>query len=335
MNGCPDAEIMKVYASWNGASWERNFETIPTGDDRDNMTSHCVALDWADGLEIDLEDYLPELLAPYKDELRYVVNSEDIDGTTIEVEEDEPDDLFPEIYHVEMRQGDTTLDRLWIVVPSPQTRTEFETWVSSNATNAAWLDQLPQPPSKILVNAAGDASLPPAASANWRVADHFSTNDYMHPKAVYELRSTPIQGGHGHQATYDAQGNIITESIKAGTADYVSPSFSFIYGWHPASHRDEDVHPYIRALQLDGNPVHPGNSHGVLTKSVPRNLTRPPLHVGPFTREYLLRRPTTPKEFRTYHESQGLARRNLCHRRIAICRYAANRGVHSAVLLRR
>jgi hypothetical protein len=115
----------------------------------------------------------------------------------------------------------------------------------------------------------------------------------MHPKAVYELRASSLFNEHGHQATYDAQGNIITESIKAGTADFSTP-YPVIIGWRPINHRENDVHPYIRALQLDGNPVLPIDKSGGVSISFPRNLNRPPLRVGPFTQQYLDRRPTTP-----------------------------------------
>ena len=115
----------------------------------------------------------------------------------------------------------------------------------------------------------------------------------MHPKAVYELRSKPVTGGHGHQATYDAQGYIIPETIKAGTADFAFPA-TYIKLKRLEKHREKDVKPYIRALQLDGNPVHPIDSSGNISTFWTRNLTLPPLRVGPFTQQYLQRRPTTP-----------------------------------------
>lgn len=293
---CPDGTNITIYAGWKhgGDLLERNFETIPTGSDADDLTSHCIAIDWTANLEIDLEDYLPGLLMPHKDELRYRVNGDMIEGTTITFGKEEPDDLFPEIYFVEMCNGSgATLDRLWITVLSSVTGTEFNTWVSNNATNAAWLTQLPQPPSKIIVDSLGNASLPSAASANWNAPEPFPANSYMHPKAVYELRSNPISGGHGHQATYDAGGNLITESIKAGTADYASPAKKG-YLIRLGNHRKEDVKPYIRALQLDGNPVFPINLSGERSSFWTRNLSRPPLRVGPFTQQYLDRRPTNP-----------------------------------------
>ena len=273
--------------------WERNFETIPTGSAEDDETSHCHAIDWSKNLEIDLEEYLPDWLLDYKDKLRYRANGAIVEGTTIYVGKDKPDDLLPDIYHVEVCKTEgATLDRLWIVVLDPETRTNFNNWVSENTTNSTWLSLLPKPPSKLTITS-GLVSLPSAASSNWNPPEIFSTNNFMHPKAVYELRSKPVSGGHGHQATYDAQGNLITESIKAGTADIASPSERRKLG-RVSTHKYEDVHPYIRALQLDGNPIHPDNALGIITRFAPRNLSRPPLRVGPFTEQYLQLRPPVP-----------------------------------------
>ena len=294
---CPKTHHWSIWAGYaHGGEkpWERNFETIPTGSAEDDETSHCHAIDWSKNLEIDLEEYLPDWLLDYKTKLQYRANGTIVDGTKIKAKEEEPNDLFPDIYHVEVCKEDgATLDRLWIVVLSIKTRTEFNTWLINNSTNATWLSQLPQPPSKLLVNSTGKASLPSEASGNWYDPERFPANSYMHPKAVFELRSKPISGGHGHQATYDEQGNLITESIKAGTADYATPSPK-MYAKRLSNHRKEDVKPYIRALQLDGNPVVPVDSSGSQSDFWTRNLSRPPLHVGPFTQQYLERRPTTP-----------------------------------------
>ena len=292
---CPDADILDVYAGWKHGGekpWERDFETIPTGKPADDLTSHCYALDWVQGQEINLEEYLPELLAPFKDNFSYRVNNEDIEDSTITVGK-KPKELLPTIYHVEiLNDADTTLDRLWIVVLNPDTRSKFNAWVSENATNAAWLANLPPPPDRLIING-GDATLPASASANWNAPEPFPPNNYMHPKAVYELRSKPIAGGHGHQATYDGSGNLIIESIKAGTADFASPSKKYML-MRLDDHRVTDVKPYIQALQLDGNPVFSIDSSGNISTFWTRNLYRPPLRVGPFTRQYLQRRPTTP-----------------------------------------
>ena len=257
------------------------------------MTSHCHAIDWTDGLEIDLEEYLPDWLLSHKDKLRFQVNGTIISGSKIPPCK-KPDDMEPQIYLVEMcDEENTTLDRLWIVVLNPDTRIEFNNWVTENATNSSWLADLPPPPSRIIFDSLGKASLPSAAIANWNPPEQLPPDGFMHPKAIYELRSNSIHDGHGHQATYDAKGNLITESIKAGTADFTTP-YPAVLWWKPTNHREKDVKPYIRALQLDGNPVTPTDNSGSNSTFWTRKLSRPPLRVGPFTNQYLDRRPSTP-----------------------------------------
>jgi hypothetical protein len=47
-----------------------------------------------------------------------------------------------------------------------------------------------------------------------------------------------------------------------------------------------DAQPFIRALQLDGNPVYPTDFN--------RNLNRPCIHKGANTDNYIQRRPVLP-----------------------------------------
>ena len=58
---CPETETLDIWAGFaHGGEkpCERNFETIPTGDPKDDNTSHCHAIDWSDGLEIDLAGFI-------------------------------------------------------------------------------------------------------------------------------------------------------------------------------------------------------------------------------------------------------------------------------------
>lgn len=110
--------------------------------------------------------------------------------------------------------------------------------------------------------------------------------------AAWEMRSKPDADGHGHQATYDNAGSLITSTIAAGTADKVSPGSW--YDKRTANHRNIDVIPYIMALQLDGNPVWADNLTGLIRNIVPSRLDRPCIYVGTETEEYLRLRPTPP-----------------------------------------
>jgi len=111
---------------------------------------------------------------------------------------------------------------------------------------------------------------------------------YLHHDAKYEMRSNPVSDKHGHQAMYDDQGQLITAPIAAGTADLYAPFDSLGIPSSAKKHRKEDVYPFIRALQLDGNPVHPNN------KKVPTNLTRPCIYMGLNTDKYIKKRPVLP-----------------------------------------
>jgi hypothetical protein len=109
---------------------------------------------------------------------------------------------------------------------------------------------------------------------------------FLHHDAKYEMRSKPTSGGHGHQAMYNIGGQLITAPIAAGTADMYAPFDSLGTPSSAKNHRDQDVYPFIRALQLDGNPV--------LPRDIYRNLTRPCIYKGPYTDKYIKKRPVLP-----------------------------------------
>lgn len=58
--------------------------------------------------------------------------------------------------------------------------------------------------------------------------------------------SSVILGGHGNQATYDINGNLITSGVAAESADYVHTSDKL-------GHLNYDVLPFLEAAELDGN----------------------------------------------------------------------------------
>lgn len=165
-------------------------------------------------------------------------------------------------------------------------------------TNQTWLQLLPPPFESIVIsvstNAFGSVStnaVDPEPNGNfWTKPKRIKT--YFHPRAAFEMRSYPVAGGHGHQACYDANGILIRSGVSAGTADFVSTVNS--WGWTVPSpgHREHDVWPFIRALQLDGNPCLPNHV------DVPTNLKRPMIFQGPHLEAYLLLRPPLPTGIR-------------------------------------
>jgi hypothetical protein len=88
---------------------------------------------------------------------------------------------------------------------------------------------------------------------------------------------------------------LITEPIAAGTADIFAPYTLEDKPLKSFTHRNKDVYPFIRALQLDGNPVH-SVSMTVLFGLVdaPTNLTRPCIYKGTRIQQYIQRRPVLP-----------------------------------------
>ena len=197
-----------------------------------------------------------------------------------------PEDMEPDIYLVELRyrprpEPHNVFDRLWVVVNSPVTLARFNKWLD-DYVNVNWALALHPPFSRILPS--GKSPDP----NTWHDAEWKST--YLHHDAVWNMRSKPVKGGHGHQACYDANRNLIMTTIAAGTADFYTPYiFLGIPNW--TNHRDQDVYPYIRALQLDGNPVFPTNV------VIPEQLNRPCLHEGVNTHEYIRCRPVLPTGF--------------------------------------
>ena len=102
------------------------------------------------------------------------------------------------------------------------------------------------------------------------------------------MRSRQVAGDRGHQACYDARGFLITQGIAAGSADFVSTVNSWGYTVISPGHRKHDVYPFIRALQLDGNPCLPN------FVDAPTNLKRPCLYQGAYLKQYLECRPAIP-----------------------------------------
>jgi hypothetical protein len=201
--------------------------------------------------------------------------------------------MLPTVRNIVLCDADGTevYDRFWLVVNAPTDKTEFDNWYAEYSTNLAWTAWIPRPPASldITTNASGvvTASIPATFTdhASWSSPHSFGPSDHMHHDAKYELRSETVDQS-GNQATYDADGNLITVTIAAGTADYCQP-FDYFGNprWDP-EHRNTDVYPYVRALQLDGNPGCP-----VPKSWTPRNISRPCIRQGQNLDRYLFCRP--------------------------------------------
>ncbi len=172
----------------------------------------------------------------------------------------------------------------------------FDFWSTNEPLQQDWINLLPPPfeTIQITTNSLGEVSAcdPEPNGFDWNPPEKVEQSIYIHHDAVYEMRSTPVPGRHGHQATYDSNGVLIRSGIAAGTADKVSPA-SILNG-STSAHRDSDVKPFIAAIQLDGNPVRPTNMTDWFTEAVPSRLNRPCLYEGKNLRKYIECRPTLP-----------------------------------------
>lgn len=146
-----------------------------------------------------------------------------------------------------------------------------------------WLDELPA--AYLSLGPGGTDPEPPTSPGDqdWEAPERFDDDDYYHPDAEFEMRSIETDGGHGHQACYDIDGDFIPSGVSAGTADLVHNSHKVL----DPTHKDEDVFPFIRAAQLDGNPVDAYDF-------VPLHLNRPMMYEGDNIEEYLRLRPPIP-----------------------------------------
>lgn len=268
-------------------------------DETDEKTDHTIGLVWRANGETNLMSLIGP--SPLPDDIRtnlYFTSCIDAKGAKTEVADnilafgDRPDDLKPTIYHIEVRyrpRPDEIFDRMWIVINSPSTLASFNKWVAKN-TDTSWTTNLPPPFASIKVTNNNPADPEPPTgifsdSGVWHYPE--SKKSYLHHNSPFEMRSKPVRILlHGHQAMYDANGILIESTIAAGTADLWAPYDADNNLYLNFNHLEEDVKPFIRALQLDGNPVHPTDVY--------RNLSRPCIYQGDYTDTYIKKRPTLP-----------------------------------------
>jgi YD repeat-containing protein len=161
------------------------------------------------------------------------------------------------------------------------TRQHFDEWLRAERADTAWLQSLPPVYSRLLP---GNRNPEPedCHPRRWPVLRPMKSN--FHPGAAWEMRSTIQADGSGHQATYDAQGNLIRTGAGVGTADRASPRPYQLL--RLLAHRNRDVKPFVWAAQLDGNPVQPA----LLYSGIDRPITRMGEHIA----DYLRVRPPFP-----------------------------------------
>jgi len=260
-------------------------------EDAYRKTEHCLGVIWSDGGSTNLLTllHLNDLTDGILSNLYFTAQT-DAKGEKNVVTNNvleflgKPNDMEPRVFHIELRhreKGDAVFDRLWLVVNSPETLVRFNLWYAINSANMDWTLTLPPPFTSIDIS----GKLVSPDKNKWETPEKKST--YLHHNAVYDMRSERVTGGYGHQACYDAKGFLITNTIAAGTADLVAPYWKGMPVF-AKEHRNEDVYPFIRALQLDGNPCL------VKTLTIPKTLSRPCVYQGDYLDQYLKCRPIIP-----------------------------------------
>jgi len=265
----------------------RNLVLIPTNDPQSDETDHCLGLVWEENGTVDLFSLLAPGYEPLRSSLSFQFGNEAASTNQLWEYGARPADLAPTIRHVSLLHAGTTkpLDHLWLVVNSPMTYTNFADWKTAS-NNLSWTNGLPRPYDSIEITNGTPQDPEPGAPNLWAAPSRINPRSYMHHDAVFEMRSTPV-GQHGHQATYNASGRLITKTIAAGTADFYTP-MSISVQYFTELHRHADVRPFLRSLTLDGNPTPPR------VQWKPTALVRPALYEGSYIRDYLQLRPTIP-----------------------------------------
>jgi hypothetical protein len=287
---CPATSNTVTWLGFQHASPvnTRNLSQIITPDPKD-LADHCMAVTWANGGKINLYSLLASVCDPYKDDLSFVTSEGTVDSHGFLLfPKDNPKIRSPQTSCIQLKyQNDPRVyDFLWIVINRSDASTDFSRWLARNASTA-WTAALPSPYPTLALSGGNVVDPEPGAPRLWGTPHRI--NSYMHHDAKYEMRSVPIGAdGNGHQATYDAAGNLITDPIAAGTADIFAPVDAHGIVRRSTTHRNEDVRPFILALQLDGNPVKPNSNWA------PTDFNRPCLYKASYVNQYISKRPVLP-----------------------------------------
>jgi hypothetical protein len=296
--GCKDGPRWDIGFSHSAVNTRNIFPRIGPDKTESPPTEHCLGVVWSPGGKISLFALLHYgyLYLPDTNVLSFTSDNLAVNGKgELIFPQKAPPDLEPAVSLVKLHykphesEPDVVFDKLWVVVNSPRTDERFAEWHLRNY-DISWTTNLPRPFASITIHVSNGITniVDPEPAAPNRWGSPHPINSYLHHDAKYEMRSNPVSDKHGHQATYDANGMLIESPIAAGTADLFAPYKANGKAKWNSNHREQDVYPFIRALQLDGNPVHPNN------KTVPTNLTRPCIYKGSNTDKYIKKRPVLP-----------------------------------------
>jgi hypothetical protein len=261
-----------------------NTRNLTHADDDFPDYEHCVAEIWDSSREVNLEDFLTAESLIFKDCLDWYVDGTKQSSSILNYGSAPGNNEIKDYeVHVTVKDSFTICDRLILVIVPTSTEQAHNDWVTTWSTNTAWLAELPAAYSAL---ASGNANPEPGTCATlyWDEWGVRGLNNYYHPGSAFDMRSNETPGGHGHQTCYTAAGAIITSGVAAGSADRSHHSNKIPFS---TSHRILDVLPFVRAAQLDGNPVSANDL-------IPTNLNRPMMFEGSHLQQYLQLRPPMP-----------------------------------------
>ncbi len=267
---------------------------------------HSVAVVWNSSETFDFKDFLTADSLAFTDYVDWYVNGTKHSSSVYNYE-GEPGNNEIKDYAVEvkLKSTSTIFDRLIVVVVPRSTQQSHNDWFTLWSVNTAWLAELPAAYSH-LGTGNTDPEPDPTTCTNqyWEGMGSLFNHRFYHPGATFQMRSEEIENldpnqdyTHGHQACYTVAGFLRTSGVAAGSADRSHYTNMWPF-YTSASHVALDVLPYVRAAQLDGNPVW-------VNDVIPTNFNRPMMHEGNHLQQYLQVRPPIPN-------SKPLLSPNIC-----------------------
>lgn len=258
------------------------IEVPPSSPDYKQDWNKCVATEWNEATRtLNFIDYLrgsddPERRKLYETKLKWQVDGNPIEGYTKNYGGKPPIGEVTRLMVTVSGDNGLVIDQMLFTVVPPGLSGAYETWYNSNANDTAWLSLIPSAYSAL---GSGFSDPEPPTVAFWESPSSFLTianvmlgHHFFHYGASYEMRAETIHsyGDCAHQACYDFNGDFIAWGVAAGSADR-----------HPAGtlgHLEQDVKPFIQALQLDGNPV--------MARAAYYGLTDPMIYQGGYLKMY-------------------------------------------------
>ena len=248
----------------HGAVNTRNLNH-PEEPESDKAYLHCLGVVWS-AEPFDLAALCADVGLFVEDYAIFEADGARLDSALLDLGP-EPPDLKPTIFRVKMLDKsipDIVWDRLILVVNNRRAKNSFDAWHTRFSVETNWLEELPAAYGSLAVpttNWLGVVSRDPEPSTTnlWEGVGSLGPHKYYHHTSVWEMRSQPTANWHGHQACYDEAGVFVEEGVNAGSADFGywnNISYNTLKFWQSSrpSHAELDVDPFIRALQLDGNP---------------------------------------------------------------------------------